>query len=67
MYLVGITPARDLHDRTSLLGARLILNLLGALAHAGRIGGGSDLAETRRRAAPAVAPAGGPALIGGRS
>jgi agmatinase len=67
MDLVGITPARDLHDRTSLLGARLILNLLGALAHAGRIGGGSDLAEARRRAAPAVARAGGPALVGERS
>lgn len=36
--VVGVSPARDLHDRTSLLGARLILNLAGALAHAGRIG-----------------------------
>ncbi len=36
--LVGIVPAHDLNDQTSLLGARLILNLVGALAHAGRIG-----------------------------
>jgi agmatinase len=35
--LVGIAPVRDLHDRTSLLGTRLVLNLLGALAHAGRL------------------------------
>jgi agmatinase len=35
--LVGIAPARDHHDRTSLLGARLVLNLVGALAHAGRL------------------------------
>jgi agmatinase len=67
MDLVGITPARDLHDHTSLLGARLILNLIGALAHAGRLGEGPDSAGARRRAAPAAARAGGPALIGGRS
>jgi agmatinase len=36
--LVGIVPAHDLNDQTSLLGARLILNLAGALAHAGRLG-----------------------------
>jgi agmatinase len=36
--LVGIVPATDHHDRTSLLGTRLVLNLVGALAHAGRIG-----------------------------
>ena len=35
--LVGIAPAKDHHDRTSLLGARLVLNLVGALAHAGQI------------------------------
>ena len=35
--LVGIVPAHDLHGLTSLLGARLILNLLGALAHADRL------------------------------
>ena len=69
MDLVGIAPARDLHHRTSLLGARLILNLIGALAHAGRIGEGPDAAEARRGAAPAVARAraGGPTLVGGRS
>jgi agmatinase len=36
MALTGIVPDRDLHDMTSLLGVRLILNLLGALAHSGR-------------------------------
>jgi agmatinase len=36
--LVGVAPAKDHHDRTSLLGTRLVLNLVGALAHAGRIG-----------------------------
>jgi agmatinase len=35
--LVGIAPAKDMHDRTSLLGTRLVLNLVGALAHAGRL------------------------------
>ncbi len=35
--LVGIVPAHDLHGLTSLLCARLILNLLGALAHAHRL------------------------------
>jgi arginase family enzyme len=35
--LVGIAPARDHHDRTSLLGTRLLLNLVGALARAGRL------------------------------
>jgi agmatinase len=38
LALVGIVPSRDHHDVTSLLGARLALNLLGALAHAGRLG-----------------------------
>ena len=36
--LVGIVPANDLREITSLLGVRLILNLVGALAHAERIG-----------------------------
>jgi len=36
--LVEIVPARDHADLTSTLGARLILDLLGALAHEGRIG-----------------------------
>ena len=31
-------PGRDFHDMTSLLGARLILTMIGALAHAGRLG-----------------------------
>jgi agmatinase len=66
--LVGIAPAKDLHDRTSLLGARLVLNLVGALAHAGRIGADADPAAARRGALsdPAAVHAGGPALVGGR-
>jgi len=64
--LVGITPVRDFHDHTSLLGARLVLNLAGALAHTGHIGDGPDAATARRRAAPAVTRAVGPALVGGR-
>ena len=65
MDLVGIVPGRDLHDRTSFLGARLVLNLLGALAHAGRIGEPASAGATRRGGSPAPAPA-GPALVGGR-
>jgi agmatinase len=34
----GVAPARDTNDMTSQLGVRLILNLLGALAHNGQIG-----------------------------
>jgi agmatinase len=34
LALLGIVPPRDLNDITSLLGARLILNVLGALARA---------------------------------
>lgn len=34
--LLGIVPRNDVNDVTSLLGTRLILNLLGALARAGR-------------------------------
>ena len=37
--LVEVAPARDVIDMTSLLGVRLILNLLGALAHEGQLGG----------------------------
>jgi agmatinase len=51
--LTGIVPAHDAGGLTSLLGARLILNLLGALAHAGRLGAVSD---TRRIAASSVGP-----------
>jgi hypothetical protein len=36
--LVGIVPAHDLHARTSLLGARLLLNLVGACARTGPLG-----------------------------
>lgn len=46
--LVGIAPAKDLHHRTSLLGARLLLNLVGALAHAGRIGEGAQTTAAPR-------------------
>jgi len=66
--LVGIVPAKDLHDRTSLLGARLVLNLVGGLAHAGRIGGVLDADAARRGDLPDPVPAhaGDPALVGGR-
>jgi len=57
--LVGIAPAMDLHDRTSLLGTRLVLNLVGALAHAGRIGEVLGADVTRRGASPEPAIAGG--------
>jgi agmatinase len=36
--LVEISPARDVLNRTSQLGVRLIMNLLGALAHGGQLG-----------------------------
>jgi len=64
--LVGISPARDLHDITSLLGARLILNLVGALAHAGRIGVAEADGGPRRGTSLAVASAivSDPALVG---
>jgi agmatinase len=64
--LVGIVPAKDLHHHTSLLGARLVLNLVGALAHAGRIGEVLDADAARRGAPSTAARAGGPALVGGR-
>lgn len=38
--LVEIVPSVDLRDLTSLVGVRLILNLLGALARGGRLGTG---------------------------
>ncbi len=50
--VVGISPSKDLHDVTSLLGARLILNLVGALARAGRIGAADDEGLTARAAGP---------------
>jgi agmatinase len=36
--IVEIVPARDVQNLTSLLAARLTLNLIGALAHTGQIG-----------------------------
>jgi agmatinase len=35
---VELQPARDVQDYTALLMARLILNLIGALAHSGQVG-----------------------------
>jgi agmatinase len=35
---VEVVPSMDVGNATSLLGARLILNLIGAMAHAGQIG-----------------------------
>jgi agmatinase len=63
--LVGIWPDHDLRDMTSLLGARLILNLIGALAGAGRIGA-VDVEGAGRRAArhtSARATAEGPTTV----
>jgi agmatinase len=53
LALTGIVPACDFHDRTSLLGARLILTVIGALAHAGRLGmtGSSPAVTTTRELA----------------
>ncbi len=36
--IVEIAPAHDFRDQTSLLAARLILNVIGAMAHEGQIG-----------------------------
>lgn len=36
--VVEIAPLKDLHDQTSKLAARLILNLLGAIARGGQVG-----------------------------
>ena len=38
MDFVEVAPANDVHNLTSLMGARLILNLLGELAHQGQLG-----------------------------
>jgi len=66
--VVGISPANDLHDMTSLLGARLVLNLVGALAHAGRIGMVDEATAPRRGASAgtALASARGLSPIGQR-
>ena len=61
--LVGISPAMDLHDMTSLLGARLLLNLVGALAHAGRIGAVDGTGAASRRPDPRTALAAGDHLV----
>jgi agmatinase len=61
--LVGISPARDLHDTTSLLGARLLLNLVGALAHAGRIGAVDGTGAASRRPDPRTALDAGDHLV----
>jgi agmatinase len=45
MALTGIVREHDLNDVTSLLGVRLILNVVGALAHAGRRIGAAGAAE----------------------
>jgi agmatinase len=60
LAVVGIAPATDLHDMTSLLAARLVLSLLGALAHAGRIGLAEGPGGRRATgvAADGLAPAG---------
>lgn len=50
--VVGIVPDADLFGMTSLLAARLILNLAGALAHERRIG----VLDTRVTAVRATAP-----------
>ena len=33
-----VVPALDLRDLTSIFGSRLLLNFIGAMAHAGRVG-----------------------------
>jgi agmatinase len=38
MDFVEVAPANDVHNLTSMMGARLILNLLGEMAHQGQIG-----------------------------
>jgi agmatinase len=64
--VVGIVPTQDLHDMTSLLAARLVLNLVGALAQTGRIGTGGGEGTIRQSTSPrtALAAADGPAPVG---
>ena len=38
MDFVEVLPSLDVHNLTSRLAVRLILNMIGALAHAGRVG-----------------------------
>ena len=35
---VEVVPALDVNDMTSLVAARLTLNMIGAMAHSGQIG-----------------------------
>jgi len=51
LALLGIVPDRDLNDITSLLGARLIVNVLGALA---LVDGYRRLESTTQSSVPAV-------------
>lgn len=68
LALTGVVPARDLHDMTSLLGARLILTMIGALIHAGRLGKTDDApAVTPARVQSAVARTRGVTTVGARS
>lgn len=62
--LLGIVPARDTNNMTSLLGARLVLDLLGAMAHRGELGrdGSTVQSATTATAATPVTP--DPALVG---
>jgi agmatinase len=67
LALTGIAPDRDLHGMTSLLGARLILATLGALAHAGRLGTTQDTGAVGMvGVAPSRAGSHAPAPAGGR-
>ena len=58
MDFTGVVPARDVIDMTSLLGVRLILNLLGALAHEGQLGTPTLAADTARGAGERTSGAG---------
>jgi agmatinase len=58
MALTGIVPDHDRNQVTGLLGVRLILNLVGALAHAGRRIGVVGVAREGPRPAPLPLPAG---------
>lgn len=43
--LVEVVPAYDVRDLTSLVSARLILNLIGAMARTGQIGASQEISE----------------------
>jgi agmatinase len=63
MALTGIVRGHDLNDVTSLLGVRLILNLVGALAHAGRRIGAAGVAQERSHPEPLPQDAARPAAL----